>query len=387
MDSFCGYCICALQSYLTVFYPKEIIMYIISMMYNSSKVFCGPYSISFIINGDVYCCRDSNLVMKKQFFSKEKIDSVYYGMQHTIFIERLKKEIYSLGCNSRGQLGLKDNEYRHTPQKIIFNFGSKIISVVCGYHDYTIVVTKLDEIYGWGDNESGQLGLGDTTNRNFPHKLPIKNVKSVSCGWRHTIILTHNGKVFACGQNCHGQLGLGNYTNQYFLQKISICGVSNILLISCGYYHTIALTSDGIYSWGDNNHGQLGLDVQSTWMESHKICMPRKINLLCSSIIPQIIAIAGGVRHTMMLTDRGELFVCGSNDLGQLGIGKGNGTLWEFQKLNLNEHILSVNCGSSHVIVTTKSGKYYGWGFNTVGQLGLGDGKNRYIPTEIVIRI
>ena len=377
MNSLCIYCILVLQNYLTSFYsyPKEIIMLIISMIPNNNKISCGKYECtSFILNDTIYTCDKNNLVPTKQNFNEGNIDSICYGLNHTIFIEKSKKAIYSRGLNDYSQLGLGDFTNRTAPQKIMFDFKSKIMSVACG-DDHTLVITELGEIYGWGGNYRGQLGLGDRMDRNVPHKLSILDIKSVSCGEQYTMILTKPGELFTCGDNTFGQLGLGNFRNQKSLQKIII---PETLFISCGKVHTMALTSNGIYSWGENCFGKLGLgnDISQ--------CTPQKNNLLRSSITSCIIAISCGAEHTTILTKQGKLFGCGYNRDGQLGAGHNN--YWvKFRKLNWNEFVLSVNCGRHHTIVTTRSRKYFGWGRNSYGQLGLGDTEDKYEPIEIRI--
>ena len=197
------YCICVLKTYLTPSYPKEIIMLIISMMPPNIKISCGYDCTAFIINGDIYVCDQNNLVPKKQIFNKGKIDSIYYGMNHTIFINKSKKVMYSWGNNDYGQLGLGNFVDENTPHQILIYFKSKNKSVACG-KNHTFVVTESDVIYGWGCNENGELGLGDYINRDMPHKLPIENVKSVNCGKSYTMILTKQGELFSCGHNYWG---------------------------------------------------------------------------------------------------------------------------------------------------------------------------------------
>ena len=377
MDSFCIYCIFILQNHSTLFYfyPKEIIMLIILMMYDNNKISCGPYCTTFTIGDDIYTSTH-NLVPKKQTVTKDAIDSIHYGENYTLFIDKYKKAIYSWGSNERGQLGLGDYDDRTAPQKIMFDFKSRIILATYG-HFNTFVVTVLGEIYGWGANYSGQLGLGDKMDRVIPHKLPIVDVKSVNCGGCYTMILTKRGELFSCGYNRYGQLGLGNFHDQPSLQKIII---PRTLFISCGENYTMALTATDLYSWGENTYGQLGLGNRT------RQYAPQKNNLLSSLIISRIIAISCGLDYTMILTRYGELFVCGFNCAGQLGMGNVNHFhLVEFQKLSLNEVILSVDCGHYHTVVSTRSGKYYGWGQNDMGQLGLGDTKNRLEPTKIMI--
>ena len=70
-------------------------------------------------------------------------------------------------------------------------------------------------VMGCGHNGNGQLGLGDTNDRNIPTVIPnLNNVKQISCGGHHTIFLLNDGTVKACGYNSSGQLGLGDTTDR-----------------------------------------------------------------------------------------------------------------------------------------------------------------------------
>ena len=73
-------------------------------------------------------------------------------------------------------------------------------------------------MFACGNNERGQLGLGDTTNRNTFTAVPAlpdgKVAKQVVAGSCHTMILAEDGTVFACGENTYGQLGLGDTTHR-----------------------------------------------------------------------------------------------------------------------------------------------------------------------------
>ena len=162
MDSFCIYCILVLQKYLTSFYsfPKEIIMLIISMI-PDIKICCGPECTTFIINDIIYTCDKNNLVPRKQIFN-EKIDSIHYGSNHIIFVEKSKKAIYGRGWNQYGQLGLGDFvdkiKTKTTSHQIMFKseLESKIMLVSCS-DGYTVIVTESGEIYGWGYNREGSI--------------------------------------------------------------------------------------------------------------------------------------------------------------------------------------------------------------------------------------
>jgi alpha-tubulin suppressor-like RCC1 family protein len=100
-----------------------------------------------------------------------------------------------------------------------------------------------------------------------------------------------------------------------------------------------------------------------------------------------------GMRHAAMISKEGELFMIGSNDCGQLGVGEStqNEDL-KVSDIPLLIHSLffkglivdNVACGFSHTIATTKNGKVFSWGYGKFGALGLGSFENKFSPSEVV---
>ncbi|HLX53676.1 MAG TPA: hypothetical protein VKR58_07030, partial [Aquella sp.] len=105
--------------------------------------------------------------------------------------------------------------------------------------------------YSWGANELGQLGIENRDLGESPQQLIFPDtiiIKSVSCGGYHSMALTQNGEVYSWGSN-----GLVDRIPR----KIKL---SNIMTMSCGYQFTILITMDGrMYTCGNNSKGQLGL--------------------------------------------------------------------------------------------------------------------------------
>jgi alpha-tubulin suppressor-like RCC1 family protein len=120
------------------------------------------------------------------------------------------------------------------------------------------------KVYCWASNDWGFLGIG-SQDESF-HK-PILNqylnnefVIDISCGAYHSLVLTNCGEVYAWGDNEWGQIGNGCNKDQ--LKPIKVKGFNNerVVMISCGYYHSMALTECGhVYSWGRDDCGQLGV--------------------------------------------------------------------------------------------------------------------------------
>ena len=86
----------------------------------------------------------------------------------------------------------------------------------------------------------------------------MQQINSFSSLALHSFIITEDG-LYSFGTNYFGELGLGNNTNQNIPHKITQFNSDTIVSIACGCYHSFVLTKDGLYSFGYNYYGQLGL--------------------------------------------------------------------------------------------------------------------------------
>ncbi len=122
---------------------------------------------------------------------------------------------------------------------------------------HTLVVTPTGEVWGWGDNTSGKLGNGNTAASTIPVRAgALTNVISVAAGMSHSLALRADGTVWAWGLNTDGQLGIGpaspttctipNEFNAFCaLVPQQVPGLANVVAISAGWRHSLALGSDG----------------------------------------------------------------------------------------------------------------------------------------------
>jgi hypothetical protein len=111
-------------------------------------------------------------------------------------------------------------------------------------------------------------------------------------------------------------------TDNYTLEKIN--GIENCIMIRVGREHIIALTEDGsVFTWGNNEYGQLGNGTN----ESRDT--PEKIQGL-----PKIIDIASGDSYCMVLSEDGNIYTWGSNFEGELGDGKYTTRGYDYDNFN-----------------------------------------------------
>ena len=167
--------------------------------------------------------------------------------------------LWGCGHNGYGQLGLGDTTNRTTFTQITTN-ADDIKSVYCGWY-YTIILKNDGTLWGCGYNGYGNLGLGDTTNRTTFTQITTNtnDIKEIYCGTYHVFILENDGTLWGCGWNNYGQLGLGDTTNRNTFTQITT-NADDIKSVYCGYNHTFILKNDGtLWSCGWNNCGQLGL--------------------------------------------------------------------------------------------------------------------------------
>ena len=295
------------------------------------------------------------------------------------------------------------------------NNNIKAISASCG-NEYTLILSTDNEVYAFGSNEDGVLGINDNklqkyefTKINFGSYT--NKIKEISSGTVHNLALTQDNKLFSWGSSQGGQLGLQekilmsnpNYQSSFFIPTPSTISFpsnlsktkKNVIItkISCGEAHSLALSKNGkVYSWGFGSNGQLGLGFcedsfePGTGLTKSRIFTPQLIKELEDE---KIIDIKCGKTFSMFINDKNELFACGVNDLNQLGINEpfsknhlhsNDAICYDFVypiKVDcfLNMKVLKISCGEGHCLAVIKDlisniRTIWSWGNNNFGQLG-----------------
>jgi hypothetical protein len=277
------------------------------------------------------------------------------------------------GENEFGELGDGTSAEKTTPTAVS-GLSSGVTAVSAGYV-YTCALTRAHGVYCWGENLSGQLGDGTTTEKTTPTAVSglSSGITAISASAEHTCALTSAGGVKCWGANESGQLGDGTTTNKATPTVVS--GLSSgVTAISAGGYHTCALTSAGaVKCWGYNADGQLG-DGTTT----NKIT-PAAVSGLSSGVT----AISAGLLHTCALRGSGGLQCWGENELGQLGDGTTTNKTTPTDVSGLSSGVAAINAGYYHTCALTSVGRVKCWGYNHFGELGDGTNTNKTTPTDV----
>ncbi|XP_033957200.1 RCC1 and BTB domain-containing protein 1 isoform X2 [Pseudochaenichthys georgianus] len=219
----------------------------------------------------------STIVPKKlDFLRGKKVVSLSYGSGPHVLLATEDGQLFAWGHNGYSQLGNGNTNQALSPLLVTANpQNKKVREVACGSH-HSMALTQDGEVFAWGYNNCGQIGSGSTANQPYPRKvtgcLQGKIAIGISCGQTSSMALIDNGEVYGWGYNGNGQLGIGNNGNQLTPCRLSALQGLCMQQIVSGYSHCLALTDEGLlYAWGANTYGQLGTGNKSNHLSPVQI--------------------------------------------------------------------------------------------------------------------
>ncbi len=239
---------------------------------------------------------------------------------------------------------------------------------------HSILLDKFGNAWAMGNNEIGQLCLGDNVDRMIPEKIPtVGKVIDVAIGGEHTLLLLEDGSVYGCGSNAVGQLGL---EENAVLSPTMLQGLTSpVSSVSAGHSHSLFMASDGVYLTGSNEYGQLCTDTNG-----------QNVLTITAFDIDERVAISFEAikQSSFILYEDGSVNSCGRNNFGQLGDGTNvDEFLVSVDVPDRVVRLLGVGPSSQSVIFVTTDELVWGTGLNDRGQLGVGDAVNKNIPTRV----
>ncbi len=319
---------------------------------------------------------------------------LYMGMDVLYALDK-DGNVWTAGRNNNGQLGHGDTVSRPCLTRVEYfaQHSIRIREVVTPAHWYytgtdthsahSLYVSSyfLGEnglVYVCGYNAEGQLGQNDITVKTLPVVVTgVSNVEQLVVATTSSGAVyarTGEGRLYVWGCNTSGQLGLGDAANR--LKATLVTSVQDVAWVAaCGDFALCRTSAGRVYGAGTNNYGQLGIGgttAVNVWTPAN-VTLPADRIYLCGN--------SSGGATAYIVDEENQLWVCGSNTAGQLGLGN-TANLSSFARVSLDEpwqgKIAKIRClctdnDAPAVIILDTAGALWSAGRNTLGQLARGD--------------
>ena len=256
--------------------------------------------------------------------------------------------------------------------------GTVVLQVSTGT-DFSCSLSSDGVVNCWGKNNYNQLGDGTNTNRATPVTPTLESAAvAVECGYFHACALLDTGKVQCWGRNQAGQLGIGSTTQKNTPQ--TVLNIEGVTQLSVGDNFNCVLFGTGkVKCWGDNYYGQLG--IGSTVSQGNTVAKMAGLQFTDVDGAARRVECGGMMCCVIMMNN--DLKCWGYNNVGQLGIGSTTaaGNLANTMGSNLQvtmSNVLKVAMGESTTCAITTGFTVHCWGRE--GFTGYDDTARRKIP-------
>lgn len=316
--------------------------------------------------------------------------------------------VWVTGSNAYGQLGDNNKAVKQVNIYQKVELPETIVYIEAGENS-CFAISNTGNVYAWGQNNYGQLGVADKQNRYEPQKIDtLSNIREISSGINHTIARDGNGYIYVSGTNKQGELGTGNNDPKIAYDRINT--INTIMDISAGQnYSVVALKDGSVWGWGDYNHGDPDLKSKT------KGNVPVRIGSDNVSLAELEVTLK--VNEQKLLDVNGEfvfnliydtqnsndfMYESLNNDIAMVdrngymtGVKKGttwvkavdinnNRTLVAIVKVIGEDNVVApkVEAGNNFAVALRADGSVWSWGYNGQGQLGNGTMETSNVPTK-----
>lgn len=357
-------------------------------------------------------------LIKKENENSINISQISCGEFHSTYLTNDKK-MFVFGKNTFGQLGLGHNEISSIPIEINFFYPKILIEKIACGGEHTLALSSTNDLYSWGLNIFGQLGINSTENKNIPVRVEklrtiVKNeensnimkeflikgksndtemISEISAGAQHSLILTSKNYLYSCGFSQNGSLGYFSgkddpHESLVFTRIQLKQSSKKFTKIACGVNHSgCILESKEILIWGKGDNLQIdgikkvpfgnfhqtntghqrSLSTNEVSSQNPNFFLNNSANPSNSQLIVADLQI--GENFFIICTESGDLYSCGTNDYGQLGVGIQYKYIKTPEKIPISEKIKNISVGYAYAFAVGYSNKIYAWGNNKYGQL------------------
>ncbi len=324
--------------------------------------------------------------------TEERIISVSAGMFYTLVLTN-NGRVFAWGLNKFGQLGIGTTEFKQMPTQVIFD-GLKNKEYIASLHlcsegSHNFAVTNEGRVYGWGNNENGQLGDNTYKNRHKPILIEFdclktdEFIKRLSTSFNGTIATTNKGRVFGWGNETWAEPISGSLNSNGKPKLIFLDFLKNYEEIDWSI--PCDLPSDRRELNYRTYRSAIFLTTMGRFITyQNKVCDLNNFKDKIESFYPKIKFISltplkkgekiDYINENYLITSSGMVYAWGHNHHGELGDGTKlqvkNPKRVYFKNLQLDEKIKYVSSGADYSIALTTKGRIFLWGENSYGKIG-----------------
>jgi alpha-tubulin suppressor-like RCC1 family protein len=291
-------------------------------------------------------------------------------------------DVWCWGANDLGQLGRgRTSTSEAIPEKVGV---VRSVAEVSAGDDFTCARQSDGKVFCWGNNAYGQLG--DRSRDQQTNPVAVRDMDDATllrAGGNHACALVTDGKVMCWGRNTWGQLGDDSTTDR--LEPVFVLGVDpitprapepiqNMTYLTAGFGHACAGFRDGVVCWGYNRFGRLGDGTETS----------RDLATVISTASVNRMAAGSNAAHTCMNFGSSGLYCWGSNSRGQVGVTVD--PILTPTSITAVTAIQELAVGDAHSCARGSGGIVRCWGYNLSGQLGatLASGTQSPAPVDVV---
>ncbi|NTW26982.1 MAG: hypothetical protein HGA36_01525 [Candidatus Moranbacteria bacterium] len=332
-----------------------------------------------------------------------------YGYGSSRCAATVNGTLYCWGYNGGGKIGNNLTVDLAYPVNVISGLGAflEVQSVSGGIYsaEHACAVRTDGAVFCWGDNHSGDLGIGTNNGTTTAYnKLPerVKDAAGtgyfagalqINVGSDFTCALKTDGTVWCWGSNLYGQLGDGSTVNKYLPVQVKdlIDGsgfLTNVSQIDVGYAYVCARKNDNTVScWGRNDFGQLGINAMDSSAHTSAVQVKDSAG---TGFLVNVAKITTGNTTTCSVQIDGSAYCWGAGTSGILGSGTTTTKILPYQVKGVNyvgllSNVSDISIGATTACARMQDGSVACWGSNLYGQLGQNttDSSNHAYPLPV----
>ena len=266
--------------------------------------------------GALYTFGDGNFGQVTASLSPLTLHPSPFTLTHTLTFT-LTRTLHG-ATTSASQLGHGTTEHLSSPT-LVETLADEVLVAVAAGQQHSLALSKDGTVYSFGSGFQGKLGHRTQNAEHLPRRiaqLEAERAVAIAAGEQHSLVASARGALFTFGYGVTGQLGHGDRQSQLTPKRVDTLAEEVVVDAAGGVSHSLAVSDSGLlYGFGSGDDGRLGLRDQDERLH------PARIDCFGAAALGRVLAVATGTAHSLVLVDGGDVYSFGAGGSGRLGHG------------------------------------------------------------------